>query len=611
MMKPVKPLPYSDEFLSPEEYVSQLLEFVTTSDLFQLFCGGVHILDFFTSDPGLYSTALPKEWQDYLMQWDPMDLMDLLLRDDLESPASAARSGHGHPPPSLVDYIKKVRRFSLGRSFTPKTPKLAKLPRSVALGMKDKKIHEVVNAAGFIDQLGEEVAGVTGKDISHYLDLGSGQNYLGRALASPPYNKHIIAVESREVNMVGAKVLDVQSGLAQGEKLARNKKVFHRVTRAVPADKQNDIDFLKAKAREMGFSEAEVDTLDVRPRDELAATYTAEEGKGFIHYVIGRLENADLADVIHQLEGREHGVSRADLRIMAISLHSCGNLSHHGIKSMVLNDNVKALAIVGCCYNLMTEKLGPPTLKYPYCRPTLQPVNGRIIRESERRDPEGFPLSERLSTYKDDGIRFNITARMMACQAPANWTPEDSAEFMRRHYFRSVLQKIFLDKGVISRVYYDPSQSPSSPSDDKDDASTTRPAGANDSPFNCSTNPVIIGTLPKRSHTSLVAYVRAAITKLVTHKDLNQYAAVVRDRMGDMSDAEIEDYARIYNPRMRELSIVWSLMAFSAGVVESTIVTDRWLFLREHDHVVGEAWVEAMFDYRESPRNLVVVGIKK
>ena len=51
-------------------------------------------------------------------------------------------------------------------------------------------------------------------------------------------------------------------------------------------------------------------------------------------------------------------------------------------------------------------------------------------------------------------------------------------------------------------------------------------------------------------------------------------------------------------------------MAFSATVVESLIVTDRWLFLRQHTDLVRQCWVEAVFDYKESPRNLVVVGVK-
>lgn len=138
--------------------------------------------------------------------------------------------------------------------------------------------------------------------------------------------------------------------------------------------------------------------------------------------------------------------------------------------------------------------------------------------------------------------------------------------------------------------------------------------GENDkeSPFNMSTNPVIIGSLGKSCFRSFHAYVRGAIRKLASNEDTNEkYSAVIHDKMGGMTDDEIDAYARAYAPRKRELSSIWTLMAFSAGVVESLIVTDRWLFLREHGDVVQDCWVESVFDYKESPRNLVVVGIKK
>lgn len=51
-------------------------------------------------------------------------------------------------------------------------------------------------------------------------------------------------------------------------------------------------------------------------------------------------------------------------------------------------------------------------------------------------------------------------------------------------------------------------------------------------------------------------------------------------------------------------------MAFSSALVEALIVVDRWQFLREHD-TVRDCWVEPVFEYSESPRNLAVVGIKK
>jgi hypothetical protein len=587
--RPERPLPYTDGFSSAEEYVDNLLDFAANSDLFRFLCGGVHILDFFTTDPGLFAAAVPKEWQEYLVQTPPMALLDFLMRDDL---SSAPSTGPGAPPESLLQYAKDIRKYSLRRSFSPSRPKLPVLPRQVALGMKTKKVHEVTHFAGYIDRLVDHVTRVSGTEFTHLVDFGSGQNYLGRALASPPYNKHIVAVESKEANMAGAKDLDILSGLAEREKRVRNKKLYHRIREIVDPSLHNDEEALKRAAKELGISDKEIATIDLRSRKDLQATYAVEEGKGTIEYVVGRLEHADLTGVLAQLRGQEDGVRQEDLRLMAISIHSCGNLSHYGIRSMILNPCIRAVAIVGCCYNLLTEKLGPPTYKPPFSRPSLQPINARAARESERRDPQGFPMSERVSTHGGDGIRLNITARMMACQAPQNWTDEESDAFFTRHFYRAVLQKIFLDRGVISKVYHGEES-------DKE------------SPFNSSTNPVVIGSLRKQCYTSFKAYVRGAITKLTTVSDFSQYSQTIEEKMGNITDEEIAEYEEAFRHRKRELSAVWSLMAFSACVVESLIVTDRWLFLREHSDMVRDCWVETVFDYRESPRNLVVVGIKK
>ncbi|KAK4041669.1 methyltransferase domain-containing protein [Parachaetomium inaequale] len=588
--RPERPLPHSDEFPSTDDYVESLLHFAATSDLFRFLCGGVHILDFFTTEPGLFAAAVPKDWQDYLVQTRPVVLLDFLMRDDLSSVSPTP--GSVAPPESLLQYVKDIRKFSLRRSFCPSRPKLPVLPRQVALGMKTKKVHEVTHFAGYIDRLAEDAARASGTEFTHFVDFGSGQNYLGRTLASPPYNKHIVAVESKEANMAGAKDLDILSGLAEREKRVRNKKLYHRIREAVDPSLHNDEEALKRAAKDLGVPDEEITTIDLRSRKELQATYAVEEGKGTIEYVVGRLEHADLTDVLSQLRGQEDGVRQEDLRMMAISIHSCGNLSHYGIRSMILNPCIRAVAIVGCCYNLLTEKLGPPTYKPPFSRPSLQPINARVARESERRDPQGFPMSERVSTHGGDGIRLNITARMMACQAPQNWTDEESDAFFTRHFFRAVLQKIFLDRGVISRVYHGEES-------DKE------------SPFNSSTNPVVIGSLRKQCYTSFKAYVRGAIAKLTTNSDFSQYSQTIKEKMGNITDDEIARYEETFRPRKRELSAVWSLMAFSACVVESLIVTDRWLFLREHSDIVRDCWVETVFDYRESPRNLVVVGIKK
>ncbi|KXJ92698.1 methyltransferase domain-domain-containing protein [Microdochium bolleyi] len=614
-MRPQKPLPYPELWANTEEYVENLLEFATTSDLFQILCGGVHILDFFTSEPGLFHTVIPEEWRMYLIQTDPMRFLDLLMRDDLDNGATLGTvesDGASPPPESLIIYIRQIRKFSLARDFSARQQhKLPKLTRPVSVGMKPKKVHEVSNFAYYVDQLAENISPSLGGNITHFVDFGSGQNYLGRALASAPYNRQIVAVEGREHNIAGAKELDLFAGVVEKPKVMRNKKLWmQKLDSMVPAEQLN----AKAQKRAekmKGLKISDDLVADFRPLREIGASYEPEDGKGHIRYIEGRLESGDLTDVITQLENDgdsaeassdvvEEKKKQQQIRLMAVSIHSCGNLSHHGIRSLIMNPRVEAIAIVGCCYNLVTEKLGPPTYKHPYMRPSLQALNGRVVRESAKKDPQGFPMSQRLCDYKDAGIRLNITARMMACQAPQNWTDAESDGFFTRHFYRAVLQKLFLDKGVINKVYYK-----------QDGEGETTSSTEAETPFNTSTNPVIIGSLRKTCYNSFNAYVHGAIAKLTTNGEYHEYCDVVREKMGDITDEEIARYEAEYAPRKRELSAVWSLMAFSAVVVESLIVTDRYLFLKQHDDLVQDCWIEPVFDYQQSPRNLVVVGVKR
>ncbi|RDA87620.1 hypothetical protein CP532_3780 [Ophiocordyceps camponoti-leonardi (nom. inval.)] len=584
-MGPAEPLPYSAAFSSAEEYVESLLSFARSNETFQILCGGVHILDFFTMEPGLFHTALPSDWHPFLLSCETMRLLDLLVRDDLDD--LNLGDGVPQPPASLIRYIRTIRDLSLRRDFDIGDDKLPALPRSVAVGMKPKKMHEVTHFADYVQRLADEIQCEGG--VSHVIDLGSGQNYLGRTLASDPYNRRVVAVEGRETNVAAAQGLDRLAGLAVKQKVMRNKKLWNKVLEVRGPDKANDPEALAEAIKQVAGTEA----FDFRPVEQLESEFRDEDGRGHVQYVSGRLDSGHLNDVVAVIDGRK---DEQKLGLMAVSIHSCGNLSHHGIRSLVLNRDMRAVAMIGCCYNLMTERLGPPSYKHPYLRPSLQAINGRVVAESAKRDPSGFPMSNKFCSYRGDGIRLNITARMMACQALPNWTRDESEAFFTRHFYRAVLQRIFLDRGVVSCVRHgqESSSSSSSPSES--------------TPFNTSTNPVTIGSLGKRCYTSLRAYVRGAVEKLTIGGGEKQYASILGAKMDGLTDDEVDAYEAAYLARRRELCVVWSLMAFSAMAVESLIVTDRWMFLVEQKDVVERAWVEAVFDYRQSPRNLVVVG---
>lgn len=600
------PLP-QHSFDEAQDYVESLLSFIASSELFQRLCGGVHILEFLTKEPDLYETILPETWRQWFKDWDESDILDLLMReksDEIEymqrvlsddtfdacgTDRLSWRKGP-MPPLTLLDYIHSIRRHALDRSIVSfdaepdgKTiTKVAPLPQHVTVGMKPKKVHEVQNFAKYINNVATIIDESSPHRITHVVDFGSGQNYLGRALASQPYSKRVIALESKELNISGARSMDVTAKLAEKEKIMRNKKEYrqgllantHRIPIVKPTKIESPIEFHPL-------------FFDHNDRTSKDATHV----NGSIQYVETFIENGDLSRVIEQI-GAPSDIRTSehltDPQLMVVSLHSCGNLLHHGLRSLVLNPRVKAVVMVGCCYNLVTERLGPPTYKLP----SLRSANRRLDQTSCAYDPHGFPMSERFESYQHHtghGIRFNITARMMAVQAPENWTAGDCESFFTKHFYRALLQRIFLDLGIVEK-----------PTDSG--ATETSPRG-----WTGVGPPLTIGSLRKTCYTSFTAYVRGAVAKLTED---SRCGAEVSHAMGQLTDEDLRIYEERYRSKKKELSIIWTLMAFSASVVESAMVVDRWLYLKEQEEV-KDCWVQTVFDYKQSPRNLVVVGIKR
>lgn len=621
---PDKPLPYGDDFASTDEYIEALLNLAGSNELLQTLCGGVHILDFFTSTPDLYSRILPQGWRDFFVHHQIMDILDLLMRDDLDSLTEQSWRHGPAPPASLVDYIRAVRKHLLQR--TPFSSQCArnramkptqKMARHVAVGMNVKKVHEVGIFASYVHNLTSSISDTSGHPISHLVDFGSGQNYLGRALASEPYDRNIVAIESRGHNQDRAIKYDIMAKLRQKEEnIMRNKKAWRAGLEKPEADTIPVTP--PAEATKPEAQACEDGECATSPQEPQAQVQLSAEGKGTIQYVEHWIEDGNLTNVLDQIvdpiEAKKQIASKTSTNpssqaqaqdqqpeshtlslkptqkpnAMVISLHSCGNLLHHAIRSLTINPSVRAICLVGCCYNLLTERLTPATYKLPSLRPAAHP---RVETEAMRGDPHGFPMSARFCEHispksvseGSPGVKLNITARMMGVQAPQNWTQKDSDGFFTRHFYRALLQRLFLDRGIIS------------------------PPGEDASSGSAGGTPIIIGSLRKACYTDFPSYVRGALNKLYNCPVRGE---AFKEKMADVSDDDLAGYEKDYAGKRHELSVVWSLMAFSAGVVESLIVVDRWSWLREQEEV-AEAWVEPVFDYAISPRNMVLVGIKK
>jgi hypothetical protein len=572
-------------------------------------------LDFLTRQPDLYTIILPVEWRTWFDEVEIDDVLHLLLRAPMEAEGNANLCHPERdailpsPPASLLEYVRTIRRHCLQRDYEVDKKEVPEMPRHLKVGMKPKKSHEVTEFAAYISELAKEITGEerSGTEAS-IVDFGSGQNYLGRTLASPPYERNVIAIERRHHNVDGARVKDVLAKLASREKVMRNKKEFKKRRaegeKSLKWQSKSTVDLPGPK------QEAPVDV----PKHH---TVKSETGRGSMTYIEASIEDGDLEYILYPSpsevstdsdQSNSISTTTSDCFIgqnhdrpplIVVSLHSCGNLLHHGLRSIILNPSVTAVAMIGCCYNLMTERLGPATYKLPQLRPN----HPRLEATGSSCDPHGFPMSRRLETYEAEsgerGVRLNITARMMAVQAPYNWGKEDSEMFFRRHFYRALLQRIMLDRGVVKQC---------TDADGNDVAGGGLSNDGNSlSGKDTEGTPLIVGSLKKACFASFRAYVRGALDKLQSD---SVDGLSIRAKMENLTDEDIARYENDWGYARKNLAVIWSLMAFSAGVVESLIAVDRWLFLKEQD-CIEKCWVEPVFEYKLSPRNLVVVGIKK
>lgn len=643
------PLPLSDEWNDPEEYVAALLSFATESVMFMNLCGGVHILDFLTREPDLYSSLLPEDWRSFFEHHDIHDILQLLLREELDPLCDQVGSnavendrtwnGSAFPPTTLLEYIRNIRRLSLSRDFTP--DKSGGLPQHISVGMNKKKAHEVEQFSRYVASLSEVVHESRAEPLTHIADFGSGQNYLGRTLASAPHHKHIIAIERKHQYISGANRMDIHARLAKegkknilyNAKLAKPKKQRKEGNGCIDTPELATLETSDAPAMEgytqpdysdlmSGESSGQVDdeifsdalgSMSLEANEMLTLTECKPrapkpppqvDSRGTVSYIEHEIKDGYLEPIIdHVVNPTAPVESRtatgefviqpdenksSDARVMVVSLHSCGNLVHHGLRSLVLNPSVVAIAMVGCCYNLLTERLGPATYKIPILRSS----HPRLRKTGSSWDPHGFPMSklyEEYETKTTKGVKLNITARSMAVQAPHNWGRADSEGFFTRHFYRALLQRILCDHEIVPKAGISQDLYHEDPKDPESQIA------------------LIVGSLRKSAFESFTSYVHAATVKLSQDPLRGEK---VKERVCTMTEEELQRYEADYLPTRKNLSIVWALMAFSSQVVEAVIVVDRWQFLREHD-TVKECWVEPVFDYGQSPRNLAVVGIKR
>jgi hypothetical protein len=176
--------------------------------------------------------------------------------------------------------------------------------------------------------------------------------------------------------------------------------------------------------------------------------------------------------------------------------------------------------------------------------------------------PDGFPISTRL---RRTGVALSPTAMMTGCQAPNNWprtdlTRGEESIYTKRRFYRTLLEKILCDKGI--------------------------KWGQEDRPTWVS---------GKGDHASFEIFAIRAMRSLKIPPE-------------KITADEMRAYQERYTGHESKVAILWTLSVLCCKIVESAIVMDRYWFLVEQG--INHVDVLPIFDYRTSPRNLMIVSNK-
>ncbi|KAI8376908.1 methyltransferase domain-containing protein [Blakeslea trispora] len=177
---------------------------------------------------------------------------------------------------------------------------------------------------------------------------------------------------------------------------------------------------------------------------------------------------------------------------------------------------------------------------------------------------EGFPMSSYLKEKKDDMIHVGSTAKVLACHSPSRWLEEGEQciKAFDNYYFRALFMELLVQKGL---------------------------ADINDPPR--------LGRI--KQNKEFAPFVRASLKRLKLPENT-------------ITEEEAQAHYRQAKEKKvnRQFVALWILRGLLAPIIESIILMDRWLYLKEIGGQANRVWMYPLFDLAASPRNVVYVASK-
>lgn len=109
--------------------------------------------------------------------------------------------------------------------------------------------------------------------------------------------------------------------------------------------------------------------------------------------------------------------------------------------------------------------------------------------------------------------------------------------------------------------------------------------------------------------------------RIKTRKDFGAYVAMALKKLGlapetiSIEEAEARYRHAREQQEDKKLMALWTVRALLGPLLESIVLVDRWMYLKQNSEKEDEqswgAWMYPLFDASASPRNVVFVAYKQ
>jgi len=230
-----------------------------------------------------------------------------------------------------------------------------------------------------------------------------------------------------------------------------------------------------------------------------------------------------------------------------VGLHVCGDLLPQMAQLFCQTDEIRAFIGVGCCYYRMADK-----------------------KDKHQFEIFGHPMS---SAVKRIGVTLSAGGLALACESVDTWCAMNASEFdwmLRATFYRCVLEQwmsSLLESQHNSHLLWH------------------------------------VRGVPRAKCTSFAAYMTAVLPKLRSQ--------LGTDVIPDVGFEQMDALWTTYSSSMPLLRSYLTLRTVMSAVLESYVVLDRYLYLREFAATRAcTVELHPLFEPQHSPRNLVLVAVK-